>query len=102
MGDPWVRGAKRGRRHAAADGGGGIEKTSDCLETVTLPPHNGDPPPPPLVPTGKPTYCEALHDSLVDVACGHEADTRPIAPTSEPLNLFDLLHALQKHKKIIP
>ena len=89
--NPWIRSAKR-RRHAD----GGIEKSADCVETVTVP-HNGAIADTPLVPVGRPTFSEAEHDALVEVACGVDDST-----SSEPLNLFDLLHTLQKHKKIIP
>jgi len=91
--NPWLEGSKR-RRHAD----GGIERSSDYVDTVTLP-VNSTISDPPLVPAGKPTYDEAVHDALVEVACGSVDQDSFI---SEPLTLFDLMHTLQKHKKIIP
>ena len=62
---------------------------------------------PPLVPIGKPTYNEAIHDALVEVACSSESanlhsGSQQQESDPEPISLFDLMHTLQKHKKIIP
>jgi len=112
--DPWLRNSKR-RRYAD----GGLERSSDWIETINLPPNalaaaaastgaagvlGADPP---LVPIGKPTYNEAIHDALVEVACSsesanlHSGSQQPESDP-EPISLFDLMHTLQKHKKIIP
>jgi len=94
--NPWLQGSKR-RRHAD----GGIERSSDYMDSVTLP-LNSNISDPPLVPTGKPTYDEAVHDALVEVACGvPDVQGRPDL-AEQPLTLFDLMLTLQKHKKIIP
>ena len=90
---------KNSKRRRYADGG--VEKSSDWIETVSIPTGTvastggtvgADPP---LVPIGKPTYNEAIHDALVEVACASDPP-----PCQEPINLFDLMLTLQKHKRI--
>lgn len=88
--DPWLTNSKRRRQ---ADGG--LEKTSDSVELVNVP-MNGAMADPPLVPIGRPTYRDAEHDSMVEVACSVKD-----SGVREPLNLYDLMTTLQKHKKII-
>jgi len=98
--DPWLRGSKR-RRHAD----GGVERSSDHVEMVSVPlsnAHGSVLSDPPLAPVGKPTYDEAVHEALVEVACSVDQSDHDLQGHSEPLTLFDLMTTLQKHKKIIP
>jgi len=104
--DPWLKNSKR-RRFAD----GGVDRSSDWIEMVRETPaaaaaaasaNGGGPKEPPLVPVGKPTYSEAVHEALVEVAASSDS-TRPYQEDHwEPITLFDLMHTLQKHKKIIP
>ena len=78
--DPWLKNSKR-RRFAD----GGVDRSSDWIEMVRETPaaaaaaasaNGGGPKEPPLVPVGKPTYSEAVHEALVEVAASSDS-TRP-------------------------
>ena len=89
--DPWLSNTRK-RRYPD----GSLERISDPIEMVNVP-LNGGIAEPPLVPSGKPSYLEAQHESMVDVACSAKS-----SGIVEPLSLYDLMTTMQKHKRLIP
>ena len=51
----------------------------------------------PLLPVGERMFQDVENSAMLDVACANV-----VGVDKKPVSLFDLLHTLQKHRKLIP